>query len=61
MSVVDGELPFALADLIYSVVASIMGAILMCISAGYFTLTLPFVGFTVWGNFAPSLSSYTNV
>ncbi len=49
MSIVDGELPFALVDLTISVVQTVMGAILMCISAGYFTLTMPVVGFVVWG------------
>ena len=49
MSVVDGELPFALIDLIFSVVQTIMGAILICLSAGYFTLTMPLVVFVVWG------------
>ncbi|KAF4634221.1 hypothetical protein G7Y89_g3892 [Cudoniella acicularis] len=48
MSIVDGELPFALIDLIGSLVQTLMGAILMCLSAGYFTLTMPPVAFVVW-------------
>ncbi|KAL5318920.1 hypothetical protein ACEPPN_013988 [Leptodophora sp. 'Broadleaf-Isolate-01'] len=48
MSVVDGELPFALVDLVFAMIQTVMGAILMCISAGYFTLTMPVVGIAVW-------------
>ncbi|PVH78403.1 putative ATP-binding cassette transporter [Cadophora sp. DSE1049] len=48
MSVVDGELPFALVDFVFAGIQTIMGAIFMCISAGYFTLTMPVVGITVW-------------
>ncbi|KAH7410668.1 putative ATP-binding cassette transporter [Cadophora sp. MPI-SDFR-AT-0126] len=48
MSVVDGELPFALVDFVFACIQTIMGAIFMCISAGYFTLTMPVVGTTVW-------------
>jgi ATP-binding cassette subfamily C (CFTR/MRP) protein 1 len=49
MSIVDGELPFALIDLVASVLQTVMGALLMCISAGYFSLTMPAVAFVVWG------------
>ncbi|KAL2069425.1 hypothetical protein VTL71DRAFT_14104 [Oculimacula yallundae] len=48
MSVVDGELPFALVDLILASTRALMGAIFMCTSAGYFTLTMPVVGAAVW-------------
>ncbi|KAG4438100.1 hypothetical protein IFR05_006421 [Cadophora sp. M221] len=48
MSVVDGELPFALVDLVFAMIQTVMGAIFMCISAGYFTLTMPVVGIAVW-------------
>ncbi|KAH7346292.1 putative ATP-binding cassette transporter [Rhexocercosporidium sp. MPI-PUGE-AT-0058] len=48
MSVVDGELPFALVDLVFAIIQTVMGAIFMCISAGYFTLTVPVVGIIVW-------------
>lgn len=48
MSVVDGELPFTLVDFIFAGIQTIMGAIFMCISAGYFTLTMPVVGIAVW-------------
>ncbi|KAK0120207.1 hypothetical protein ONS95_011613 [Cadophora gregata] len=48
MSVVDGELPFALVDFVFAGIQTIMGVIFMCISAGYFTLTVPVVGITVW-------------
>ncbi|KAJ5165605.1 uncharacterized protein N7500_007435 [Penicillium coprophilum] len=36
MSVVDKELPFALIDLVVSVVQALMGAVLMCLATGYF-------------------------
>lgn len=49
MTVVDTELPYALIDLALGFVATIMGAILMCISAGYFTATMPPVMLIVWG------------
>ena len=39
MSVVDKELPFALIDLMVSVVQALMGAILMGLATGYFALT----------------------
>jgi hypothetical protein len=48
MSIVDAELPFSLVDLITSVIQTIMGAALMCLSAGYFALTLPVVVLVVW-------------
>jgi hypothetical protein len=49
MSVVDKELPFALIDLIISVVQTLMGGILMCLVTGYLALTLPPVILVVWG------------
>lgn len=41
MTVIDAELPYALVDLSLSIVTAIMGAILMCLSAGYFAATMP--------------------
>lgn len=52
MSVLDQELPFALVDLIVSVVQTIMGAVLMCLATGYFALTLPPVIVIVWGRYS---------
>lgn len=49
MSVIDKELPFALIDLVVSVVQALMGAILMCLATGYFALTLPPVIAVMWG------------
>ncbi|KAN0096080.1 putative ATP-binding cassette transporter [Hyaloscypha variabilis] len=48
MSIVDKELPFALIDLIISVVQCFMGGIFMCLVSGYFALTLPPVLLVVW-------------
>jgi hypothetical protein len=48
MSVVDKELPFALIDLVVSVVQALMGSILMCLATGYFALTLPPVIVIMW-------------
>ncbi|KAG9231678.1 putative multidrug resistance-associated protein [Amylocarpus encephaloides] len=48
MTIVDAELPFALIDLVTSMAQTVMSAILMCLSAGYFTLTMPPVIFVVW-------------
>jgi len=55
MSIVDKELPFALIDLIISVVQCFMGGIFMCLVSGYFALTLPPVLLVVWGkhSFSP--------
>lgn len=49
MTVIDTELPYSLVDLCLSVVVTIMSAILMCLSAGYFAATLPPVVLAVWG------------
>jgi hypothetical protein len=46
---IDEDLPFALIDLIVSIVQTVMGAILMCFAAGYFALTIPAIVFVVWG------------
>ncbi|EHK96575.1 putative Multidrug resistance-associated protein 1 [Glarea lozoyensis 74030] len=48
MTIVDSELPFALIDFVTSMAQTVMSAILMCLSAGYFTLTMPPVIFVVW-------------
>lgn len=49
MSVVDKELPFALIDLVVSVVQALMGAIFMCLASGYFALTMPPLAAIMWG------------
>ena len=48
MTVIDAELPYALIDLAFSIVVALMGAILMCLSTGYFAATLPAVVLAVW-------------
>lgn len=48
MTIIDAELPYSLIDLSLCIVVSIMGAILMCLSAGYFAATLPPVILAVW-------------
>ncbi|TGO08777.1 hypothetical protein BTUL_0192g00110 [Botrytis tulipae] len=48
MSIIDGDLPYALVDLSLSIVQASMGAILMSLSAGYFAATIPVIGLTVW-------------
>ncbi|KAF7856278.1 hypothetical protein EAF04_009806 [Stromatinia cepivora] len=48
MSILDGDLPYAVVDLSSSIVQAIMGAILMSLSAGYFAATIPVVGLAVW-------------
>lgn len=48
MTVIDAELPYSLVDLSLSLIAAIMGAILMCVSAGYFAATIPPVILMVW-------------
>jgi ATP-binding cassette, subfamily C (CFTR/MRP), member 1 len=48
MTVLDAELPYALIDLSTATVMTIMSAILMCLSAGYFAMTLPAVILAVW-------------
>lgn len=49
MTVLDAELPYALVDLSLGVVVTMMGAVLMCLSAGYFAATMPPVILLVWG------------
>lgn len=51
MSIVDGDLPWAVVDFCTSIMQAIMGAILMCLSAGYFAATAPVVILAVWGKF----------
>jgi ATP-binding cassette, subfamily C (CFTR/MRP), member 1 len=51
MTVLDAELPYALIDLSTATVMTIMSAILMCLSAGYFAMTLPAVILAVWSKF----------
>ncbi|KAF7960469.1 hypothetical protein EAE96_000149 [Botrytis aclada] len=48
MSIIDGDLPYAMVDLSLSIVQASMGAILMSLSAGYFAATIPVIGLTVW-------------
>jgi ABC-type multidrug transport system fused ATPase/permease subunit len=48
MTVVDAELPYSAIDLLVSIAKSIMAAVLMCISAGYFAATVPPVILSVW-------------
>jgi ATP-binding cassette subfamily C (CFTR/MRP) protein 1 len=48
MTVIDAELPYSLVDLMFSLVVTIMAAILMCLSAGYFAATMPPVILIVW-------------
>ena len=52
MSVIDKELPFALIDLVVAVLQALMGAIMMCLVAGYFALTIPPIALVVWGMYA---------
>jgi len=49
MTVIDTELPYSLVDLAVSLIVALMGAILMCVSAGYFAATMPVVVLVVWG------------
>ncbi|KAG0646471.1 abc multidrug transporter B [Hyphodiscus hymeniophilus] len=48
MTVLDTELPYSLIDLLLSIATSVMAAVLMCLSAGYFAATLPPVILAVW-------------
>ena len=48
MTVLDAELPYSLIDLLLSAATSVMAAVLMCISAGYFAATMPPVILAVW-------------
>jgi len=49
MSILDAELPYSLIDMSFSLIMALFGAILMCISAGYFAATMPPVILIVWG------------
>ena len=49
MTIIDTELPYSLVDLSLSIMTTIMGAILMCLSAGYFAAMMPPVILSVWG------------
>ena len=51
MTVLDAELPYSLIDLVLSISAGVMAAILMCLSAGYFATTMPCVILSIWGEF----------
>lgn len=42
------QLPYSLVDFCYSTVTAVMGAALMCVSAGYFAAVLPPVVLAVW-------------
>lgn len=48
MTVLDAELPYSLIDLLFSTATSVMAAVLMCLSAGYFAATMPPVILAVW-------------
>ena len=48
MTVIDAELPYSLIDLVLAMILAIMGAVLMCLSAGYFAATMPAVILCVW-------------
>ncbi|MCJ1434939.1 hypothetical protein MMC27_004309 [Xylographa pallens] len=48
MTVIDTELPYSLIDLLLSFVVAVVGAILMCLSAGYFAATVPPIILIVW-------------
>ncbi|KAL3417106.1 multidrug resistance-associated protein 1 [Phlyctema vagabunda] len=48
MSVVDKELPFALIDLVVATIQALLGAVFMCLAAGYFALIMPPVAFVIW-------------
>ncbi|KAG4443574.1 hypothetical protein IFR05_000951 [Cadophora sp. M221] len=48
MTIIDTELPYSLIDFCFAMIGVIMGAILMCLSAGYFAITVPPVILLVW-------------
>lgn len=48
MTVIDMELPWYFVDVCLNAVAAIMGAILMCLSAGYFAAVMPPVILIMW-------------
>ena len=48
MTVIDAELPYSLIDLVLALILAVMGAALMCVSAGYFAATMPVVILCVW-------------
>lgn len=48
MNIVDIDLPYSFVDLTLSTIGCIMGAVLMCLSAGYFATVIPVVLLIVW-------------
>lgn len=48
MSIVDMEIPYAFIDLVLSAVTCITGAVLMCLSAGYFAAVMPPILLMMW-------------
>ena len=48
MSLVDMEIPYAFIDLVLSAATCIVGAMLMCLSAGYFAAVMPPVLLMMW-------------
>jgi ATP-binding cassette, subfamily C (CFTR/MRP), member 1 len=48
MTIVDTELPYSVIDLLATMASSIMAAVPMCLSAGYFAATVPPVILSVW-------------
>lgn len=48
MTIIDTELPYSFVDFCFSTITALMGAILMCLSAGYFAATMPPVILLVW-------------
>ncbi|KAH7329994.1 putative ATP-binding cassette transporter [Rhexocercosporidium sp. MPI-PUGE-AT-0058] len=48
MTIIDTELPYSLIDFCFAMIGTIMGAILMCLSAGYFAITVPPVILLIW-------------
>lgn len=61
MTVIDAELPYALVDLSLSIITAIMGAVLMCLSAGYFAATLPPVVLAVWSKSKVQIPGNINI
>lgn len=48
MSIVDMEIPYAFIDLVISAVTCTTGAVLMCLSAGYFAAVMPPILLMTW-------------
>lgn len=57
MTVIDGELPYSLVDLAFTIVTTLMGGILMGVSAGYFAATMPPVVLSVWSKSSAPITS----